>query len=183
MPIFDVLKEIVGILETRNYTELPEGIHNGLMKYLDEDERPILTLLNFRAIYRAPRWLDSNTFFNSWFILTERRIVIARNSSAFKRFRDIPLDSITHMYCELEHTEPKMTLNSPGYEDIIEFHKKSAEHCAGLEESLRNAIDNAKKNRREPGDEDFILCGKCGSQILRRSHFCSECGVKVETAG
>ncbi len=183
MPILDTLMDILGRLETRNYTDLPRGVHQGLMKYLEENERPLVTLLNFRAIYRAPRWLDSNTFFNTWFILTERRIVIARNSSVFKRFRDIPLDSITQIYCELDHTEPRLTVNSPGHEDIIEFHKKSSAHCASLEESLKDAIDNAKKTRKHHGDENFTFCGKCGSKILRGSHFCSECGAMLETAG
>lgn len=183
MPILDAIKDLVSKLETSNYTDLPEGISQGLRKYLDDDEKPILTLRNFRAIYRAPRWLDSNTFFNSWFILTERRIVVARNSSAFKRFRDIPLNTITQLFCELDRTEPKITINSPGHEDIIEFSKKASSHCEGLEESLKSTIDNARKSRREPGDDGFVYCGKCGSKILRGSHFCSECGARIQTTG
>lgn len=181
MPILDAIRDLVGRLEIRNYTELPQGIYEGLVKYLEQDERLILTLRNYRAIYRAPRWLDSNSFFNSWFILTERRIVVARNSSAFKRFRDIPLDAVTQLYCELDRTEPKITINSPGHEDIIEFHKQASEHCEGLEESLRSAIDNAKKDRRGPGEDSFMFCGKCGSKILRGSHFCSECGARIQS--
>lgn len=181
MPILDAIKDLVSILETSNYTDLPESVNQGLVKYLDEDEKTILTLRNFRAIYRAPRWLDSNTFFNSWFILTEHRIVVARNSSEFKRFRDIPLNTITQLFCELDRTEPKITINSPGHEDIIEFPKRASSHCEGLEESLKSAIDNARKIMREPGDDGFMYCGKCGSKILRSSHFCSECGVRIQT--
>jgi len=183
MTIFDTIQDLIRKLEKSNYTDLPEGVSQGLVNYLDEDEKTILTLRNFRAVYRAPQWLDSNTFFNSWFILTERRIVVARNSSAFKRFRDIPLNTITQLFCELDRTEPKITINSPGHEDIIEFPKRAASHCEGLEESLKSAIDNARKNMRGPGDDGFMFCGKCGSKILRGSHFCSECGARIQSTG
>ena len=90
MVILNAIKNLVSRLETRNYTELPEGIHKGLGKYLHEDETLHVTLLNFRAVYRAPRWLDSNTFFNSWFILTDRRIIIARKPNTY----GIPIPSL-----------------------------------------------------------------------------------------
>lgn len=181
MVILNAIKNLVSRLETRNYTELPEGIQKGLGKYLNEDETPHVTLLNFRAIYRAPRWLDSNTFFNSWFILTDRRIIIARNGSVFKRFRDIPLSNITQIYYELDNTEPRITITSPGHEDIIEFSRKSSAHCSELEETLKSAIDAAMKSNPISGEGDFIFCGSCGSRILRGSHFCSECGSKLQT--
>lgn len=181
MVILNTIKNLVSRLETRNYTELPEGIHKGLGKYLSEDETLRATLLNFRAIYRAPRWLDSNTFFNSWFILTDRRIIIARNASVFKRFRDIPLAGITQIYYELDSTEPKITINSPGHEDIIEFPKKASIHCSVLEGTLKDVIEVARKTHQQSGEGDFIFCSRCGSKILRGSHFCSECGSKLNS--
>lgn len=179
--IVNALKNFIGIFGTRNCTELPKGIQTGLGKYLNNGEKILITLLDFRAIYKAPTFLESNTFFNSWFILTNNRIIIARNSSGFKRFRDIPLDTITQIYSELDNTDPKITINSPGNEDIIEFPKQASAHCATLEKSLRDAIENAKISHKEPGDRDFIFCPKCGSQTLKTGHFCSECGSRLKT--
>ena len=91
MAIVNAIKDFMDSLVTHSYTELPERIKTGLNKYLKDDEEILVTLSNYRAVYRAPKFLDSNTFYSSWFILTNDRIVIARNSSNFKRFRDIPL--------------------------------------------------------------------------------------------
>lgn len=180
--VMDAIRNLVGRLETRNFTEPPEGVMKGVSNNLKEDERIIFTLLDWRAIYKAPRFTDSNTFFNSWFILTNERILIAKHSSEFKRFRDIPLSGITDIYYELRNRDPRITITTPGNVDIIEFPKRAAEHTGDLEEALGRAVENARKAAPNPVDADFMHCGNCGGRILRSSHFCSECGVRIEAA-
>lgn len=179
MAIADAVKSLMSMFETRNYSELPQGIRRGVEKYLKEEESILVTLLDWRAIYKAPRFVDSNTYFNSWFILTSHRIIIARNSSGFKRFRDIPLAGITQIYFELDNSEPKLTINSPGHEDIIEFPRHASNHCAKLEETINEAMGNARDMLKIMIDDEFMYCGKCGSRILRGSHFCSDCGASL----
>lgn len=180
MAIVDAIKNIVGSIVTTNYTELPENIHSGLQKYLKGDEVVILTLLNYRAIYKAPKFIDSNTFFNSWFILTNERIIVAKNSSKFKRFRDIPLREITQIFYELDNTEPRISITTPGKEDIIEFTKAGAEHCQNLEIKIEAALENAKKSTVQSGNDEYINCNKCGSKIKSQSKYCSECGARLD---
>lgn len=179
MALGSVIKTLVNSLVTRNYTEIPERIQTGLDKYLNDDEEILLTLLNYRAIYKAPRWLDSNTFFNSWFVLTNHRIVIARNSSHFKRFRDIPLNEITQIFYELEEDEGRISITCPGKEDIIEFSKGTAPYFESLEKQLNHAHENAKELKSSDVDPESILCTKCGSKIDSESKFCPECGARV----
>lgn len=179
MAIVETIKDLMGSIITNNYTELPEKIQSGVNKYLNDDENTILTLLNYRAIYKAPKFMDSNTFFNSWFILTDHRILIARNSSTFKRFRDIPLSEITQVLYEIDSSEPKITITTPGNEDIIEFTRAGAEHCIGLDKKMDSAIENAKSKNRKPSDIEHILCGKCGSKIPSESKYCPECGSRL----
>jgi len=181
MAIVDSIKDLVGNIVTRNYTELPDNIHSGLRKYLKGDEEVIITLLNYRAIYKAPKFIDSNTFFNSWFILTNERIIVARNSSTFKRFRDIPLREITQMFYELDNTEPRISITTPGNEDIIEFMKAGAEHCQNLEIRIEAALENAKKSTVQSGSIDYMKCNKCGSKIQSQSKYCSECGARIDS--
>ena len=180
MAIVDSIKDLVGSFVTTNYTELPENINSGLQKYLKGDEEVILTLLNYRAIYKAPKFIDSNTFFNSWFILTNERIVVARNSSTFKRFRDIPLREITQIFYELDNTEPRISITTPGKEDIIEFTKAGAEHCRNLEIKIEAALENAKKRTVQSDNKEYINCNKCGSDIQSQSKYCSECGARID---
>lgn len=180
MPIVNAIKEFVGSLATHNYTQLPERIQVGLDKYLKEDEEIIITLLDYRAIYKAPKFIDSNTYFSSWFILTTDRIIVARNSSQFKRFRDIPLSDITQIFYELDNTEPKLSITTPGNEDIIEFTKTGAVHCEDLDKKIDGAIENAKARNTKTLSEEFILCSKCGSKVLSQSKYCSECGSRLD---
>lgn len=179
MAIGSVLKSLVNNLVTSNYTEVPDRIQTGLDKYLGDNEEILLTLLNYRAIYKAPRWLDSNTFFNSWFVLTNHRIIIARNSSKFKRFRDIPLIDITQIFYELEEDEGRISITCPGKEDIIEFSKGAAPYFESLEKHLNHAHADVKEQSRLNQDPESILCTKCGSKIDSESKFCPDCGARV----
>lgn len=180
MAIVESIKDFFGNMITHNYTELPEKIQLGVNDYLKDDEHIILTLLDYRAIYKAPKFMDSNTFFNSWFILTDKRILIARNSSTFKRFRDIPLSAITQILYELDTSEPRITITTPGNEDIIEFTRACAEHCVDLDKKIDRAIEDAKAQNTNSTDLEHILCKKCGSKILSESKYCSECGSRLD---
>ena len=179
MAIGSALKTIINSLVTHNYTEIPHRIQTGLDKYLNDDEEILFRLLNYRAIYKAPKWVDSNTFFNSWFVLTNHRIVIARNSSSFKRFRDIPLHDITQIFYEFEDTEGRISITCPGKEDIIEFSKATQPHFNSLEKTLKDAIESAKDHRMVDIDMGSIICSKCGSKIGSDSKFCPECGARI----
>jgi hypothetical protein len=180
MAIMDAVKNLMGMLETKNYSELPPGIREGVLKYINRGETILVTLLDWRAMYKAPKFVDSNTFFNSWFILTSRRIIIARNSSGFKRFRDIPLKEITQIFYELDNKEPRISIVSPGHEDIIDFPRQTSHLCADLEERINSAIANSRNIKEDFLGADYIQCAGCGSSIPQGSHFCPECGAKQQ---
>lgn len=181
MALSGAIKSIINNLVTSNYTEIPGRIQTGLAKYLDENEDILYTLLDYRAIYKAPKWVDSNTFFNSWFVLTNHRIIVARNSSSFKRFRDIPLNDITQIFYELDGSEGKISITSPGKEDIIEFSKATHSYYESLEKELKDAILNAKEHKRVNQDTETLICAKCGSKIGSDSKYCPECGARVSS--
>jgi len=178
--ILERLKKYINGQKEHNFTELPPRAKNGLLKYLKQGEEVLFTVRNFRAIYKAPRWLDSNTFFNSWFILTNQRIIIAKNSSSFKRFRDIPLDTIKQTDYEREALESRLTIHSPGGVDIIEFLREARGFCEDLEEKVNRALEGARKRGEYLQSLDLVLCFRCNSKIPKGSKFCSECGIRLE---
>jgi hypothetical protein len=177
--ILERLKRYISEQKEHDFTDLPQGIKNGLLRYLKQGEEVLFTIRDFRAIYKAPRWLDSNTFFNSWFILTNQRIIIARNSSSFKRFRDIPLKTVKRVDYESGTLESRLTIHSPGEVDIIEFLRETREFCGDLGEKINGALESARK-RGDIQGLDLILCIRCESRIPKGSKFCSECGVRLE---
>jgi hypothetical protein len=176
---FEKFKGYLNKQKAQNFTELPPGIRAGLSKYLTPDEEILLTLRNFRAIYKAPRWLDSNTFFNSWFILTNQRIIIARSSSSFKKFRDIPHHTISRAEYEAGELESRLIIHSPGTVDIIEFLREAKVYCEDLKQKVNEVLDLARKREEYPLVLDTIFCRECGNKIPRQSKFCSECGVRL----
>ncbi|MCL4246071.1 MAG: PH domain-containing protein [Candidatus Dadabacteria bacterium] len=179
MAIAGVLKGLVEKLQGGSFTELPPGIAEGLRKRLGEGEDVHFTLLNWRAMHKAPTFTDSNTYFSSWFVLTTKRIIIARNSSELKTFREIPLNGITDIHYELDRREPRVTITTPGNVDKIEFQKRAAGHAAELEGLLKTAISEARRTAPVAVETEIVLCGGCGSGIPRTSRFCPECGVRV----
>jgi hypothetical protein len=181
--MFDFLSQIIRKLKLwinerkkAALTELPQGIKTGLLKHLKPQEEILLTLRSFRAIYKPPRWIDSNTFFNSWFILTNHRIIVARNSSSFKKFRDILLHTVNQTEYEEGERESRLTIHSPGTVDIIEFLKEVRAHCKDIEGMVKKALKEAYTMK-----PDVAFCYECGSQIPRHSKFCPECGIRLLT--
>lgn len=179
MAIAEVLKGLVEKLQGGSFTEPPAGIADGIRKRLGEGEEIHFKLLNWRAMHKAPTFIDSNTYFSSWFIVTTKRIIIARNSSELKTFREIPLHGITDIHYELDRREPRVTITTPGHVDKIEFQKRAAGHTAELEELLKMVIAEARRTAPAAAEVEIVLCGGCASRIPRTSRFCPECGVRV----
>lgn len=175
-PLFDAVKEYIGRLESKNLNQLSPALQTGLEKNLTSDEEIILTLRNYRAKYDAPSWMDSNTYFNSWFILTSQRILILRNSSSFTLFRDISLDEISRINYEMERLEPRISIISPGKEDRIDFFKEALKHCEHFDKKINDAVDKARQRTRSTMDAETIFCFNCGTKIPKISNFCSDCG-------
>jgi len=177
--ILENVKKHINERSAQNFTELPPGAKKGLSKYLKQDEEIMFVVRNFRAMYKAPRWIDSNTFFNSWFILTNRRIIIAKNSPSFKRFRDISLETISEIDHEKESSDYRLTISSPGKVDMIEFLRESIAYCEGLEQKLNEAFEKARQSEFAHRTVDSVFCNECGSKVSVQSKFCSECGLKL----
>lgn len=177
--ILDSIKNYINSQKAQNFTELPKGVKDGLSKSLKQDEEVLFTVRNFRAIYKAPRWVDSNTFFNSWFILTDQRIIIARNSSSFKGFRDISLNTISETDYVVENLESSLTIHSPGRVDTIEFLREARPYCEGLEEKVNEALEKVRGRENLPQTQEVLLCNECGSKVAIQSKFCPECGMKL----
>ncbi len=175
----DKIKNSINKDRAQNFIELPPGIRTGLASYLTPGEEVLFSIRNFRTIYKASRWADSNTFFNSWFILTNARIIIARNSSSFKTFRDIPHNMISQIHYETEVLESRLTIHSPNTVDIIEFAGESKRYCENLDQRINKVLEEAQKRKEHSGIFNTTFCPHCGSKIPKESKFCSECGAKL----
>jgi hypothetical protein len=180
-PLMETIQGLIHKLESRDFTELPSELNGSLSSYLSPGEEILLTLRNYRAIYKAPKWIDSNTYFNSWFILTDQRILILRNSSSFKMFRDIPLDEVSRTLYEMEKLEPRITITTPGKEDRIEFVSQVTEHCEDIGKRVNEALEKNRLSSKITQEKDTMYCHNCGSKIPRKTNFCPKCGTSLKT--
>ncbi|HEX9667398.1 MAG TPA: zinc-ribbon domain-containing protein [Thermodesulfobacteriota bacterium] len=180
-PLIGTIQGFINKLESKNFTELPQDLKESLSSYLSQGEEISLTLRNYRAIYKAPKWIDSNTYFNSWFILTDQRILILRNSSSFKLFRDIPLDEVSRTLYEMDGSDPRLTIITPGKEDRIEFVSEVIRHCDDIGKKLNEALEKNRQYYNTTPEKDTLHCFNCGTRIPKKSNFCPECGKSLKT--
>ncbi len=179
-PLLETIRGSLGRMESKHYTELPPELKNQLSAYLSADEEILLTLRNYRAIHKAPRWTDSNTYFNSWFILTDQRILILRNASSLKIFRDIALDEVSRTLYEVERLGPRVTILTPGKEDRIDFVGDALKHCEDIGKKINEALEKNRQSSKLARGKDTMYCHNCGSRIPKQSKFCSECGISLK---
>lgn len=83
-----IIKTILRILGAINIFRNPskEEIKNMFAPYKDTDEEILGTEQTTRVKYDARRFIDSNSFFCAWIILTTKRIVIVKNKTSYGTF-------------------------------------------------------------------------------------------------
>jgi hypothetical protein len=161
-------------------TEVPEKVAGGMEEYIDEDEKPLFKLRSFRALYSTPTWIESNQFFSAWVIVTSKRLMILKNSSSFKLFRDIPLGSIEELNYEFEPRKYKITIKSPHKTDILEFTGESINFCPELRRILETVCTPSRLTGKVRTPSLGIShCYFCGFRLPNPANFCPECGKKL----
>ena len=161
-------------------TSLPKSVETGLPNYLSSDEKLIRVLRTNRAIYHAPRWIESNTFYRSWMIVTSERVIVIKNDKSFSPFRDIPLPSILRALFEIDHDTPTLTLELSDRSDVLEFGHECVEILKELKTTLGTAIENASPaSRTSTTGCEIKFCGNCGVELNQPKNFCLNCGEKL----
>lgn len=171
--LFDRLKNIFRTPTEEDLLRFPEKLLSDIKGILDEDESLVFSIKALSAKYKAPRLLDSNTFFNPFFILTTRRVIIARNSSRLNIFREIELRNILDHKIESSGNSPGLTLKHYNASDIITFHPSSPEQSEQLDGFLSELLE-----KRHSAAGKTIFCRYCGEKIPADSNFCPECGSR-----
>lgn len=172
--MFKFLDKLFDVSSSNNIYDIPEKLHDELKENLQPSEEIINTLRLFKSNYKAERIIDRNSFFNAFMILTNQRIIVARNSKSLQKFRDIPLNIIQHHTFEVSSDRPILTIHMLNSRDILEFPKKSKAQVDPAIESLKHLLS---KTNEEPKDK--IYCRFCGYSIPSDSSFCENCGKKL----
>lgn len=154
---------------------IPTSLQKDLEDSLQDNEKIVHNLRTYKATYKAKRILDSNSYFNAIMILTNQRMIVARNSSRLKKFRDVPLNLIQNQTLEISEDIPILTMNLSNTKDILTFPKNSKEQVEPVVKTLKELLENnANKSTQK------IFCRYCGKKVPEDSQFCQECGKELK---
>jgi len=163
-------------------TDVPRDVRAGLERYIEGDEEILYILRTMRAVYKAPSWRDSNQLYRAWIVLTTKRVLILKNSSGFKLFRDVPLNGLKHITYDAGDIEYKITFESPpDSSDTVEFLGEAAAVCPHFRELLDDLSAPSGLSAPPSGEAGSTVnyCPHCGVHLTMQGNFCHECGAKL----
>lgn len=150
-----------------------------LRELLGEDDSVLLTVQTLSCTYKPRAWVDRNTFFRSILMLTEKRILLLKNSSKVNVLRNIEFDTITHhKFGSTRSKGLKLEIKTVDAEDSIMFHQQYRNEFEELSEKFEEVM--AQAIELSTGTGETFFCMHCGAKIPAASVFCSSCGKKVK---
>ncbi len=176
-----LLKSIITFLnldgEKKERSYIPESLKEDILSDLEGDDSLLICIESLSSTYMPKNWFDRNTFFNTYFIVTRKRVVIAKSSSELKIFRDIDLDQIQkYKFSKAKRGHNILALDCFDSKDKIVIHKTLTDEV----EELKKIFEEQYKEIGGTSEKDFIFCMHCGVKIPLASKFCSSCGKKVK---
>ena len=146
--LIDNIFKKVGFYGPDNPLALPQKLHSSLKDYLSDNEEIICSIKNHRAVHNAPNWKDKNTFFNSWCILTNKRLLILRNLNYVKIFREIHISKIDDYSVQKSEDNIVINIITTGRQDTIEFSKYLVNHADKFSQKFTDAVTSLRKRAR-----------------------------------
>lgn len=178
--LIDNLKRSVSFAGPQNPLALPEKLHSNIKEYLSENEEIRCSIKNHRAIHNANSWRNRNTFFNSWCILTDKRLLILRNLNYVKVFREIEIPKIDDYRIEKSVDNLVINISTSGKKDTIEFSRHLVGHADKFSDKFTDTVKQCKE--KYTVDNNGIIksvCPKCSNLVLQQDKFCSNCGSSL----
>lgn len=175
--LIDNIKKSVSFAGPKNPLALPEKLHSNIRQYLSENEEIRCSIKNHRAIHNANNWKNKNTFFNSWCILTDKRLLILRNLNYVKVFREIHIPKIDDYRIEKSEDNLVISIITSGIKDSIEFSRHLVSHADKFSDKFTDTVKQCKEKYLI--DKQGIIklqCTKCRKLVLQEDKFCSNCG-------
>lgn len=155
----------------KDLLSLPEKIKKDLSISLAEDEEIVISMKTDRAIYRAGLSKDSNSFYKSFAILTTKRLILAKDSTSLKIFREFQLNQVNSLLYEEIAGKPTIHLDNVNSKYVLSMPPGSFDEAKKFFDLLNTALEPEKSGKN--------FCSKCGNKIQSNSVYCSNCGTKI----
>ena len=169
-----VIKNIFSTLfdpSGKDLLSLPEKIKYELSLSLSGDEKIVVSMKTDRVIYRAGSSRDSNTFYKTFAILTSKRLIITKNSTSLKIFRDIQLSQVNSLLYEEVASKPAIHVDVVNSKYVLSMPPGSFAEAKIFFDTFNSSLETGKLDNK--------FCSKCGNKIHTDSVYCSHCGKKI----
>ncbi len=174
-----ILNKIMNLFSDESANDLSDSLQLDLINYLDINETIIFKQNIYNSNFLANSWSERNIFYNCILILTEKRIIIAKNSNSLKIFRDIQLATINNLNFLLSDKDNHIiSIKTENAEDIIQIKNRYKQQFNDLKNRFSKTYENI--NNQDKSKIDYTTCNNCGEMIKRESNFCSNCGKEVK---
>ena len=175
------LKSIITFLnldgEKKEKSYIPDSLKKDILNDLSDGEDLLICIESLSSTYRPKNWFDRNTFFSTFLIVTNKRLIIAKSSSELKIFRDIDLDQIRkYKFNRAKRGHNVIEIECFDSSDKIVVHKTLSDEV----QELKEIFDKQFKEIESSLKKNFEFCMHCGAKIPLASKFCSTCGKKVK---
>lgn len=178
--LIDNIIKKVGFAGPEDPVALPEKLHSSVKEYLSGNEEIRCSIKNHRAVHNANNWNDKNTFFNSWCILTNRRLLILRNFDYVKVFREIDIPRIEDYRIEKSEDNINIKITTSGILDTIEFPRYLVSHADKFSNKFADTVKHCKEKYLVDNQGIIKLeCPKCKKPVSEGDKFCSGCGSRL----
>ena len=138
---------------------------------LSGDEKIVISMKTESVIYKAGSSKDSNTFYKIFAILTSKRVILAKNSTSLKIFRDFQLSQVNSLLYEEVASKPTIHVDIANSKYILSLPPGSFTESKTFFDTFNSLL--------EPGKRENNFCSKCGNKIHTDSVYCSHFGKKI----
>lgn len=179
MSISRLIAKISSIFSESAPAGIPDKLGIDLENYFKENETVISYLPVHTSRCNSDNWSDKNMFYNCLLLLTQRRILICKNSRYLKVFRDLPLIEIKNYNFQLNQKDNHiLSFYTEKTEDILTVYNKYSENFSELRHSFSDTVD-IMTNTGTIGNK-YKICEQCRARLIPDSKFCSNCGKRVK---
>ncbi len=173
--VFSSLKKrISSVFAPKSLAEIPPELRAALDQQMN-NEKILHCLRVEKVFYKNPSSFSGETFFRNVAVLTDKRLILAKESSSYQKIKTFFLVSVSG--CESHSDSGKPAL-------LVEFSDRSQVRLVfafddpetGVFENTLKRVRSDQKETRTGG----AFCGQCGKQSRAGARFCHECGTRLD---
>ncbi|MGI9559031.1 MAG: zinc-ribbon domain-containing protein [Thermodesulfobacteriota bacterium] len=173
--LLSIKEKITALFSSKTQPEIHSALREQLEKRTAAADEIILHALKAeKNFHKNAASFAGETFFRVVVVLTDKRILVLKDSSSYHELKIFPLFSVESCAAQSDTGKPALAVTlAGGAENRCVF--SSAADADVFEESLAEFIS--------PPEKADAVCGDCGNRVPADAKFCASCGKPLDFSG